>query len=734
MILCVFLVPLRVIFEHHPIARSGLLFASGVSAAITAVDFFFIIDTVFHFRLGTVDDGEMVKCPQMIAEGYLMGWFACDVVASLCSMLALSSNGHPGVHLARLPKCLRLFMIEPPPRASQNFMLFAKCATLFAYVTSITHLIACGSVMVSTQLRDPSVLSDSSPSLEGSWVEETFGAEFGTLSPGSVYLAAMYYTFVTITSVGYGDISPKSDPERVFTMVTCLAGSALFAFLVGELTSIATSKHANDRAFAETMYKVEGFLSAYRMPKDTRLRVRAHYHQQYHGSTDGVDANGGGASCCWFDTKALVETMPYELRKEVRRGMRLQLVKRVPFLRGAANEVLVAITRILVPCYALAGEPIVLEGEVGTEMFLIERGEVEVRLRREQFDTTPGSGNSPAFMSQITKHKDASGNSRGTVGTAELRRQSTAELQTDVRLSQGAFFGEIGLLCAKFPRTASVYAASDQQRLRRSLAARSSGESGSAGQSVEQGTKASGGTSEASVTGGCSLCSLSRGAFDDVDRRFPKEELRSLLERFAIERLMKVDALRKKGVANTKRWNTARTSTAGICAKDQILTFSTLFSLPAAGATKSAQHSVERDGLNSREEGIEASGPSLSSAASALPQPSAKPAAFPFLRAEPRAMPIARARVQRVIPCTGEKQLGPSEASVVLKLPLKLPLPNATKRDGECSNGKCSDTVQWQPPGYQELSEQVKVLQQSISTLAQAVAAAGQKHAHPQEP
>jgi hypothetical protein len=45
------------------------------------------------------------------------------------------------------------------------------------------------------------------------------------------------------------------------------------------LTSIATSKHANDRAFAETMYKVEGFLAAYRMPKHTRLSVRTHYHQ-----------------------------------------------------------------------------------------------------------------------------------------------------------------------------------------------------------------------------------------------------------------------------------------------------------------------------------------------------------------------------------------------------------------------------------------------------------------------
>lgn len=40
----------------------------------------------------------------------------------------------------------------------------------------------------------------------------------------SIYLAAYYFCFTTMTSVGYGDISPGTDDERIFSIVLQGAG------------------------------------------------------------------------------------------------------------------------------------------------------------------------------------------------------------------------------------------------------------------------------------------------------------------------------------------------------------------------------------------------------------------------------------------------------------------------------------------------------------------------------
>jgi voltage-gated potassium channel len=46
------------------------------------------------------------------------------------------------------------------------------------------------------------------------------------------YFNAFYMTFITITTVGYGDISPKTIQGRVIMMVATLIGTLLISMIV----------------------------------------------------------------------------------------------------------------------------------------------------------------------------------------------------------------------------------------------------------------------------------------------------------------------------------------------------------------------------------------------------------------------------------------------------------------------------------------------------------------------
>jgi len=65
------------------------------------------------------------------------------------------------------------------------------------------------------------------------------------------YTVAFYFTVTTIVTVGYGDVTPKNDAERIFCVILMLIGVISFSFLTSTLTSIITTIDANEAILEE---------------------------------------------------------------------------------------------------------------------------------------------------------------------------------------------------------------------------------------------------------------------------------------------------------------------------------------------------------------------------------------------------------------------------------------------------------------------------------------------------
>lgn len=67
-----------------------------------------------------------------------------------------------------------------------------------------------------------------------------------------LYITSMYFTITTITTVGFGDISPKTPVEEIFGVCIMCLGVVGFSYATGALSSLMGTLDSEVR-FAEKL-------------------------------------------------------------------------------------------------------------------------------------------------------------------------------------------------------------------------------------------------------------------------------------------------------------------------------------------------------------------------------------------------------------------------------------------------------------------------------------------------
>ena len=69
-----------------------------------------------------------------------------------------------------------------------------------------------------------------------------------------IYINALYFAFITCSTVGYGDISPQTTTERIYGIFMTIVSCGIFAYSVNTIGSIFSTLEQKEAEMKKEKY------------------------------------------------------------------------------------------------------------------------------------------------------------------------------------------------------------------------------------------------------------------------------------------------------------------------------------------------------------------------------------------------------------------------------------------------------------------------------------------------
>lgn len=344
------------------------------------IDLCFLKDLVLNFRLAYFESTggrTLVTDLKKIAHRYLKGWFWVDLVSIIpfeVIGLVVGSDVVSRLKILRILRLLRLFKLIKILRSAAilrrwqsrvgikySIMSLAKYMTFIVFVA---HWMGCFWHVV-TRLEDESAHT---------WVKETFNVaknvsgvvDYATVDDipvSHVYCASLYHATMTLTTIGYGDVTATTTTERWFSVVIQLMGASLYAYIVGVASGIVSSMNKEKMHFQETMDELNDFMEDQGLTDELTIRLREFFQHSRDMEKLRMYNN-------------LLSRMSPGLRGEVASLAYGKMIEAVPYFQGLGENFISAISLKLSAVALSPGELITAGGIPAQALYFVAKGVV----------------------------------------------------------------------------------------------------------------------------------------------------------------------------------------------------------------------------------------------------------------------------------------------------------------------------------------------------------------------
>lgn len=302
-------------------------------------------------------------------------WFASDrpirrhhiilwIVSLPWEWLVLSSplvtQAMPWIIAFRLVRFVQLNMLlQDKAHITYRTPLLKRIASLMLNIVLIGHFTACGWLAIG--LAQPDI----------SWLA---GRNLSAGDSISMYVQSIYWAITTMTTVGYGDITPSNNIEFLYAGFVMLIGASIYAFVIGNVASILGQLNARKNEYQERAHFVSQYLQQQNIPNDLIQRVQAFYRRRWERFQD-------------YDQAAILSDLPSPLALDIKAALARHIVENVPILKHAPIVIRDVLLHAMKYEYVDPGSVIIKANQHYQRILFVIDGELTIEFEGEYIAT-----------------------------------------------------------------------------------------------------------------------------------------------------------------------------------------------------------------------------------------------------------------------------------------------------------------------------------------------------------
>ncbi|KAM7376418.1 hypothetical protein PAMP_006153 [Pampus punctatissimus] len=347
----------------------------------SVVDVIFLVDIVLNFHTTFVGPGgEVISDPKLIRMNYLKTWFVIDLLSCLpYDIINAFENVDEGISsLFSSLKVVRLLRLGRVARKLDHYLEYgaAVLVLLVCVFGLVAHWLAC----IWYSIGDYEVIDEATNTIKmDSWLYQlaiSIGSPYRYNASGSgqweggpgkdsLYITSLYFTMTSLTTIGFGNIAPSTDGEKIFSVAMMMVGSLLYATIFGNVTTIFQQMYANTNRYHEMLNNVRDFLKLYQVPKGLSERV-----MDYIVSTWSMSKG--------IDTEKVLSICPKDMRADICVHLNRKVFNEHPAFRLASDGCLRSLAVEFQTIHCAPGDLIFHAGESVDTLCFVVSGSLEV--------------------------------------------------------------------------------------------------------------------------------------------------------------------------------------------------------------------------------------------------------------------------------------------------------------------------------------------------------------------